>query len=76
MARSSFSYLFCGESNGAQELHRMAARVVVPAKQTIFSEDERADSVFGLSEGTVRLFKLLPDGRRQIVALALPAAVL
>jgi len=76
MARSSFSYLFCGESNEAQELHRMAARVVVPAKQTIFSEDERADSVFGLSEGTVRLFKLLPDGRRQIVALALPGEFL
>jgi CRP/FNR family transcriptional regulator, anaerobic regulatory protein len=70
MAHSPFSYLFCGETNEARELHRMAARIVVPAEKIIFSEDERADSVFGLSEGTVRLFKLLPDGRRHIVALA------
>jgi CRP/FNR family transcriptional regulator len=54
----------------------MATRVVVPAKTTIFFEDERAVNVFGLSEGTVRLFKLLPDGRRQIVALALPGEFL
>jgi CRP/FNR family transcriptional regulator len=76
MGHSPFSYLFCGETNEARELHRMAARIVVPAEKTIFSEDERADSVFGLSEGTVRLFKLLPDGRRHIVALALPGEFL
>ena len=76
MAHSSFSQLFCGETNEARELHRMAARVVVPAEKIIFFEDERADSVFGLSVGTVRLFKLLPDGRRQIVALALPGEFL
>ena len=32
--------------------------------------------MFGLSEGTVRLFKLLRDGRRQILALALPGEFL
>ena len=76
MAQSPFSYLFCGESNEARELHRIAARVVVPAEKIIFSEDDRADSVFGLSEGTVRLFKLLLDGRRHIVSLALPGEFL
>jgi len=76
MAHASFSYLFCGEGNAARELHRTAARVVVPAGKIVFFEGERADIVFGLSEGTVRLFKPLPNGGRQIVALALPGELL
>jgi CRP/FNR family transcriptional regulator len=42
------------------------------AGKTIFSEGELANSVFGLSQGVVRLYKMLPDGRRQILAFALP----
>ena len=54
----------------------MATRTsLVPGKH-IFKEGERADFVFGVSEGVVRLFKLLPDGRRQIVWLALPGEFL
>lgn len=74
MARSSFPYLFCREVNEARELQEMATRVVVPAGKFIFLDEERADSVFGLCDGTVRL--LLPDGRRQIVALAVPGEFL
>jgi CRP/FNR family transcriptional regulator, anaerobic regulatory protein len=76
MARSGFSYLFCGEANEARDLQQMAVRVVVPAEKIIFLEDEPADSVFGISDGTVRLFRLVPDGRRQIVALAVPGEFL
>ncbi|MEN3931649.1 helix-turn-helix domain-containing protein [Microvirga sp. W0021] len=42
------------------------------AKTSLFSQDEEADAVFNLTEGMVRLYKLLPDGRRQIVGFALP----
>ncbi len=42
------------------------------ARATLFSQDEPADSVFNVTEGMVRLYKLLPDGRRQIVGFALP----
>ncbi|NNG04341.1 MAG: helix-turn-helix domain-containing protein [Inquilinus sp.] len=38
----------------------------VGAHRTIFSEGEDADSVFNVTSGTVKLYKLLPDGRRQI----------
>jgi CRP/FNR family transcriptional regulator len=76
MTRTSFLNLFCGETCEAGELLRMATRVTMPAKKTIFSEGDQADGVFGLSEGTVRLFKLMPDGRRQILALALPGEFL
>src|SRR6266567_4052955 len=76
MACASFSHLFGGETSESRELHRMATRVVLPAEKLIFLEGEQADSVFGLSVGVVRLFKLMPDGRRQIVALALPGEFL
>jgi CRP/FNR family transcriptional regulator len=72
MSHASFPHLFCGETVEARELHRMATRVSLPAEKIIFLEGEPADNAFGLSEGVVRLFKLMLDGRRQIVALALP----
>lgn len=45
MAHSSFSKLFCRETNEVREPHGMAARVVVPAEKVILPEGERADSV-------------------------------
>lgn len=47
-------------------------QVYLHAGKTIFSEGEPADSVFGHSQGVVRLYKLLPDGQRQVLAFALP----
>lgn len=35
-------------------------------------ESDKADSVFVVTRGVVRLYKLLDDGRRQIVGFALP----
>lgn len=51
------------------ELDRLASlvsRVPVPAGQTLFQEGDEAKAVYNIIEGAVRLFKLLPDGRRQI----------
>jgi len=42
------------------------------AGETLFSEGEAADGAFEVVKGTLRLYKLLPDGRRQIVGF--PAA--
>lgn len=42
------------------------------AKAVLFEQGQVADAVFSVSEGTVRLFKLLSDGRRQIIGFALP----
>jgi CRP/FNR family transcriptional regulator len=36
------------------------------AGELLFSEGDRADSVYEMVSGMVRLFKLLPDGRRQV----------
>ncbi len=35
--------------------------------ETLFSEGDEADSVYEVVRGMVRLYKLLPDGRRQII---------
>jgi len=54
---------------GGHELDRLAqivARVPVAAGQTIFQEGDDAEHVYNIVSGSVRLFKLLPDGRRQI----------
>ena len=41
--------------------------VVVPAGQALFHQGDPATQVFNLTAGTLRLTKLLPDGRRQVL---------
>jgi len=51
------------------DMARLAAIAVVievPAGRTFIHEVEPADSFFNVTAGTAKLFKLLPDGRRQI----------
>jgi CRP/FNR family transcriptional regulator, anaerobic regulatory protein len=75
MSRALFPALFCGDaatSDDLRELHSLATQVYFSSGKTIFSEREPADTVFGLSRGVVRLYKVLPDGRRQVLAFALP----
>lgn len=52
-----------------EELRRLAdilQTVRVEANQTLFSEGDGADALYNVTAGTVKLYKLLPDGRRQI----------
>lgn len=70
-----FTNLLCRElrdASGAEQLKRLATPVRSCAGATIFTEGDPADDAFGLSEGLVRLYKRLPDGRRQILAFVLP----
>ena len=77
MPRASgfFPTLFCGEACDAREiaeLKRLATPIRFEGGQTIFSEGEPATRAFGLSHGVVRLYRVLPNGRRQVVAFAFP----
>ena len=59
---------FCGVLTD-RELPRLVAiltHVVVEAHQPIIDEGEPADYLFNVTGGAVKLYKLLPDGRRQI----------
>lgn len=52
-----------------EELRRLAditQTVRVDSNQAIFSEGDGADALYNVTAGTVKLYKLLPDGRRQI----------
>ena len=54
-----------------RELEVLSQPVVFAAKESLFAQGEAANSVFNVTGGIVRLYKLLPDGRRQIVGFAL-----
>ena len=40
--------------------------------ETLFTQGREAHSVYNVTAGVVRLYKLLSDGRRQVVGFALP----
>jgi CRP/FNR family transcriptional regulator len=60
------------EADELEAMDKLARHVVFEKHQTLFAQGEAADSVYNVTAGSVRLFKLLPDGRRQIVGFALP----
>jgi len=54
------------------DLDRLATSIAVGAKETLFEQDQPSEAVYNVTAGSVRLYKLLPDGRRQVVGFALP----
>ena len=49
-----------------ERLRQIIATVHLDAGQTAISEGDEAADVFNVVSGTIKLYKLLPDGRRQI----------
>ena len=55
------------------ELHEMEAMsrgMRVAAREVLASQGSPGDSVFTITEGVVRIYKLLADGRRQVLGFA------
>src|SRR4029078_9241455 len=61
--------LDAAELGGFEHLGR---RVHFDAGEDVFSEEDITTSFYNVLDGVMRLYKLLPDGRRQIVGFALP----
>jgi CRP/FNR family transcriptional regulator, anaerobic regulatory protein len=60
---------------GAENLARLAAAATcrrAEAGRALFEEGEPAEAVYTLTEGMLKLYKLLSDGRRQVVGFLLP----
>jgi CRP/FNR family transcriptional regulator len=55
-----------------RELERLGRHVHFASRETVFAQEQMTTSFYNLLEGVMRLYKLLPDGRRQIVGFALP----
>jgi len=55
-----------------RELEHLSRHADFASGETVFAQEEIATSFYNVLEGVLRLYKLLPDGRRQIVGFALP----
>jgi CRP/FNR family transcriptional regulator, anaerobic regulatory protein len=55
-----------------EALERIGRSICAPSKTTLFEQGREASFVYNLTSGALRLSKLLPDGRRQVVGFALP----
>jgi CRP/FNR family transcriptional regulator len=55
-----------------RELEHLGRHVLFASRETVFAQEEMTTSFYNRLEGAMRLYKLLPDGRRQIVGFALP----
>lgn len=64
----------CGALEPAELEHmeRVVSHKQLARGHQLFEENQPSDHVYNLADGAMRLFKLLPDGRRQIVGFALP----
>jgi CRP/FNR family transcriptional regulator len=54
------------------DFRNQGRRLHLSGGQTLFHQGDPADCVFSLTSGTVKLYAILPDGRRQIVSFLFP----
>src|SRR5438034_4628181 len=66
---------FAGAANQAGTIEFMGARMSFAANAEIYGENEPADYLYKVVSGTVRTYKVLVDGRRQIGAFHLPGDI-
>ena len=68
------SLSICGALDQADllEFERIARHVHLAPNEALFTAGQVASSVHNLTAGVARLYKLLPDGRRQVIGFALP----
>lgn len=57
-------------------LERMRRQASFSAKDVVFAQGDAAARIFSVSTGVVRIYKLLPDGRRQVVGFRLAGDML
>src|SRR5690349_19979649 len=68
------SLSICGALDEADivEFERIGRQVQLDPNEALFTAGQVATSVHNLTAGVARLYKLLPDGRRQVIGFALP----
>ena len=67
---------YAGASRGSLKFLRSSrlGERVLPPKRNIYREEREADELFTLYDGWAFTYKLLPDGRRQILDFLLPGS--
>jgi CRP/FNR family transcriptional regulator len=59
-------------SDKLETFRRLGSCIRIRAGQPLFHEGDPASRVFTLTHGTLKLYKLLPDGRRQVTGFVHP----
>jgi CRP/FNR family transcriptional regulator, nitrogen fixation regulation protein len=59
----------------SQSMQLMGATIAYPRNSEIFGEDEPADYLYKVVSGSVRTYKILSDGRRQVGGFYLPGDI-
>jgi CRP-like cAMP-binding protein len=67
-----FNICAAHDKSELRELEHLGRHAHFTSGETVFAQEEVMTSVYNLLEGLMRPYKLLPDGRRQIVGFALP----
>lgn len=52
-------------------LERLSQHIEIDAKKSVFEQDDVAGAVYNVTEGMLRLSRLLPDGRRHVMGFAM-----
>ncbi len=67
-------YTFCSElaDDEIGEVQAIVRQIRLVSGQLLFQEGDEAQYVFNVTQGIIKLYKLLPDGRRQITGFVLP----
>ena len=60
------------EFDELEELEKIVARMTVGAGSPIFDEGETARCRYNVTSGSIKIYKLLGDGRRQIIGFLFP----
>jgi len=55
-----------------REIEHLSHQIHFSPCETVFAQEDVTTSFYNLVDGVMRLYKLLPDGRRQIVGFSLP----
>src|SRR6266566_4959685 len=59
----------------SQSMHLMGATMTYPRDSEIFGENEPAEYLYKVISGSVRTYKILRDGRRQVGGFYLPGDI-
>jgi CRP/FNR family transcriptional regulator len=67
-------YTFCSElaDDEIGEVQAIVRQIRLVSGQLLFQEGDEAQDVFNVTQGIIKLYKLLPDGRRQITGFVFP----
>jgi CRP/FNR family transcriptional regulator len=68
----AFSVCASLDKTEMDEFEHLSRHVHLAAGETLYAQEDVTTSFYNVLDGVLRLYKLLPDGRRQIVGFALP----